>query len=117
MADLAYMVAVAIGAAIAFLLCYSLAFYAVRGIVERIRGRQDRNTKWMPNTRDVGNQTWVVVQLIRYGVLGERIIAEQLVAVISRKHSEYDDQVQKRQRLAELRAAWLNDGMPRNPKM
>lgn len=111
MLDYLYGVLVACAALLAVLLVSSLAFYAVRGL----RERRERNTKWMPATRRVGNQTWIVVQLIHHNWAGERILAEQLIGAIPNNLSDYAHQLARSERIAELRAAWLNHGEPETP--
>jgi len=111
MLEFGYALLVIAAGGVAFLLCYALTFYAVRGI----RERRERNTKWMPATRQVGNQTWVVVQHIHHNRFGERVLAEQLIGAIRNNLSDYDYQLQRSERIAELRAAWLNHGQPETP--
>lgn len=112
MLDYAYGLLVAVAAFIALLLLSSLTFHTI----ERIRDRRERNTRWIPDTRTVGNQTWVVVQLIHFGWLGnQQVVAEQLIGAIPNNLSDYDHQLQRSEHIAELRATWLNSGEPHTP--
>lgn len=84
-------------------------------VAQGIRAHRERHTLWMPATRQVGRQTWVVVQLIHHNAFGERVLAEQLVGAIPHNLSDYNHQLQRSERIAELRAAWLNHGEPGTP--
>lgn len=116
MADTAYWALVALAAAVSFLLAFALTHYLLDNGLDGLKRHRERNTQWVPATREVGNQTWIVVQLKHHGLLGHRIVAEQLVAVITHKHDDYNHELTREQRLAELHAAWLNKGEPTSPK-
>ena len=111
MLDYLYGVFVACAALLALLLVASLIYYTIR----ELRERRERNSTWSPTTRRVGKQTWIVVQRIHHNWAGRRILAEQLVAVVSITDPFHNQKVQRKERVAELRAAWLNHGQPETP--
>lgn len=113
MLEYVYGVLLGCAAIAALMLAYALTSHAVRSI----RERRERNTKWMPATRQVGTQTWIVVQLIHHNWAGERILAEQLVATVKITEPFHDEKVRRKERVAELRAAWLNHGSPETPRI
>jgi hypothetical protein len=92
-------------------------FYGYTALRGRTNRKRWRDSAWEPATRVVGDQTWVVVQRVHRNTFGRTLMAEQLIAVIGKDADDHDNRVRRRERLAELRAAWLNNGEPETPKL